>query len=427
MSSTLLPSSRRAVRNGQITVAIFAAILVGWGSFARLDEAVLAEGVVVTSIRAYDVEHFEGGVVSAVNVENGDRVQPGEILAELAPIDLSSEQQQSLLAAISLRIEAARIAAQVVGAVYFEPPDEVGIPENLRPLVVPMIEAARADFDATIEAERRARLAMQQSVTVLMSQADAATLQVQHVDKEHSLLLQELGGLQRLADQGYAPLSRLRAAERAVVSNRRDRQKLQGEIISFTERARETRLQFEVQRASEKADLSARLRAIQTELSALSPRIRNYDDRLKRVQLISPMAGSVFNLNLSPGMILEPGTPLLTISPTKGGVHVEAQLSPTAADDVRPGQQVEVRVLAFNEQDGPYVRGTLQSVSADALTDDQGKAYFHARVSIEHVTSRRPLTPGLPVEVTIPLRRRTALEYFVEPLTRNFRRAFHEH
>jgi HlyD family secretion protein len=37
------------------------------------------------------------------------------------------------------------------------------------------------------------------------------------------------------------------------------------------------------------------------------------------------------------------------------------------------------------------------------------------------------LKPGLPVEVVVPLHKRTALQYFFEPLQQTFWRSFREH
>lgn len=37
------------------------------------------------------------------------------------------------------------------------------------------------------------------------------------------------------------------------------------------------------------------------------------------------------------------------------------------------------------------------------------------------------LRPGMPADVVVPLRKRTALEYWLEPLTQTLWRSFHEH
>ena len=50
----------------------------GWAAFAPLDSAALAPGVVSVKNYRKTVQHFEGGLVKAIYVQEGDRVNLGE-------------------------------------------------------------------------------------------------------------------------------------------------------------------------------------------------------------------------------------------------------------------------------------------------------------------------------------------------------------
>ena len=67
-------------------------------------------------------------------------------------------------------------------------------------------------------------------------------------------------------------------------------------------------------------------------------------------------------------------------------------------------------------------------MSADSFTDEKsGHSYFRAEIDVSPDQLRKvggtlghgSLRPGLPVEVLLSVRKRTALQYILEPLTRN--------
>jgi len=74
----------------------------------------------------------------------------------------------------------------------------------------------------------------------------------------------------------------------------------------------------------------------------------------------------------------------------------------------------------------PLFTGTVRTVSADAFTDDKtGRSYFRTEIVVPEKELRRvqsvlgngELRPGLPVEAVLAVRKRTALQYLLEPLT----------
>ena len=71
---------RRDIRIGAGIVIFFFVILLGWAALAPLDAAVPAQGVIAVSGNRQSVQHREGGVVTAINVREGQSVKAGDIL-----------------------------------------------------------------------------------------------------------------------------------------------------------------------------------------------------------------------------------------------------------------------------------------------------------------------------------------------------------
>jgi HlyD family secretion protein len=126
----------------------------------------------------------------------------------------------------------------------------------------------------------------------------------------------------------------------------------------------------------------------------------------------------------------------MDIVPEGQDLIVEARVRPEDADNLREGQQGEVRITAFSGRTMPILHGEVQRVSADRFVDERtGVAYFTTQVSVpraeierllEHDPNGARIRPGLPAQVVVPTRKRTALQYFLEPLNQSIWSSFRE-
>jgi len=110
-----------------------------------------------------------------------------------------------------------------------------------------------------------------------------------------------------------------------------------------------------------------------------------------------------------------------------------ASINPADIDNVRPGQVTEVKFPGLRERNPPILRGEVTRVAADALTPegtDQSQFRVEMVVPPSELAqlgrSAEAIRPGMPVEVVIVLRKRTALGYLFEPLSRSLWRSGNE-
>ncbi len=136
------------------------------------------------------------------------------------------------------------------------------------------------------------------------------------------------------------------------------------------------------------------------------------------------------------GGVISAGQKLMDIVPDRAPLQIEARISPNDADDIHAGQRAEVRFASLHDRTLPIIKGEVTKVSADSFSDDKtGARYYTAEVSVPlsevAVLERRrdqnfALKPGIPAQVLIPLRKRTALQYLLEPLSDAIWRSFRE-
>ncbi len=139
----------------------------------------------------------------------------------------------------------------------------------------------------------------------------------------------------------------------------------------------------------------------------------------------------------TPGGVIAPGQKLMDIVPERQPLRIQARIAPDDADDLHVGQRTLVKFPGLHERTLPNLDGTLTRLSADSFTDEKtGQTYFTGEVTvpldqialIRKVRGRDfALRAGMPVQVLIPLRKRTALDYALEPLVGSFWSSFREH
>ena len=84
-------SARRPMTVGILALVILVGGFGGWAVAARISGAVIATGQIEVDQNRQVIQHPDGGVVSAILVDEGAQVDAGDLLIRLDPDDLQSE------------------------------------------------------------------------------------------------------------------------------------------------------------------------------------------------------------------------------------------------------------------------------------------------------------------------------------------------
>ena len=112
------------IRIGLIVAGLFFVLFLGWAMFARLDAAAYANGSLSPAGQRQSVQHKEGGVVGEILVQEGQRVQRGQLLINLAAADVRAQEHALASQAIRLLAQRARLRAEQSGAPLVAEPVE---------------------------------------------------------------------------------------------------------------------------------------------------------------------------------------------------------------------------------------------------------------------------------------------------------------
>lgn len=435
----LTDDPRAELRWGAGVAIAFFVLFLGWAAFTRLDAGAYAHGVIAVAGNRQAVQHREGGVISAIHVSEGQTVAKGQMLVEIAAGDLRANERATTSEVFALLAQRARLDAERRHAPGFAPPPEFAIlPPEDQTLAAEAMTLQRQQFNARRSSIAAQRGVLAQRIGQLSEQVTGYQRQLDANSEQQRLIGEELDGMRKLAAQGYAPVNRVRALERNEAALAGEDGSYRAQIARSGEAIGETRMQLLSLDRQMVEEVTGQLRDVEVRLDELQPKLTAMRQQLARATVRAPAGGKVVGLKVfTVGGVVGPGDVLMEIVPQDRALVIQAMVAPTDADDLKVGQETQIRFTSLHERDLPILKGRLTELSADSFVDEKsGQRYFRAEVSVPPAELERirkvrgqqtGLQAGLPVEVLVPLRKRTALDYLLEPLLQTFWRSGREH
>ncbi len=417
----------REIQIGSVAIAAFLFTILGWGALARLDSGVTAPGEVVVYGHRRPLQHRDGGAVAELDVREGDTVKAGQVLLKLQAYELKANVETVQNQIIEQEALQARLQAEIdrSGSIA-APGDFATLDDDDRETARRALALQQVEFTRRREALSTERGVLDKQVAQADEQISGYGSELEANRRQHTLVGQELDGLKDLLKEGLVPATRIRQLQQTQAE-------FDGTAASYAaDRARtlqeigEKRIRSEELVADRDADDAKDLRTVQEQLEELRPKLVSYRDQLAHTTVRAPVAGQVVNLSIfTVGGVVAAGQRLMEIVPADQPLVIEAKVKPSDAEGLRRGQDAEVRITAFHDRRLPLLHGSIQSISADAITEEKSDQRFY-RVDVTLPASeldqiRRvhgatsTLKPGLPAEIVIPLKARSALDYLVEP------------
>ncbi len=403
-----------------------------WSVTANIASAVVASGVVSPEGNRKVIQHFEGGIIAEILVDEGDEVAAGDPLLVLretrarASVEVLRGQEW-LLAATVARLEAAQANAPLVFPSWMT--DRAAASGQLNDILT----AQRDLFDSR-EALYASRKAIgEKRVAQLEQEIAGLEAQISSQRRQLELIAEERVAKKKMLDGGLFPLPEYLALLRLEAEVQGEMAQNEAMIARAGQSIGETRLQI-VSVESERLDaINDELSEARTDLDSVKERLVAGEDALTRTVIAAPVAGVVVNKRFyTTGGVVGPGEAIMDIVPSGEKLLIDARLSPLDVDEVYAQQQARVVFSAFAARNLPQIHGTLQSISADSLLDEMtGLKYYRARVEVTEDELARlgpdiKLSSGMPVELYIVTGERTLMQYLLKPLTDSLRRSFRE-
>lgn len=420
---TLNTDETRYVRIGWTIVIVGFCGSLLWATFAPLSKGVPVQATVVVTGNRKEIQHPTGGIVSEILVHDGDHVKAGQVLVKMNDVQVRANADSVRAQYLSELAVRGRLTAEATGAksITFAP-DLLAAAKAGNQQVI-------ADMHLQEQLMQTRRLALQSSVEALRETAAGYSAQLAATKEsrnykvaEQKALNSQLEGMRSLADEGYAPRSRLQDLERE--SARLDGE-LSGQIGSSGQLASqiaEARVHILEQQDDYMKEVRTQLTDTQRDTEALRSKLDASDFELANAEVRSPVDGTVVGVNVfTNGGVVSAGAKLMEVVPSGEPLEAEGELPVNLVDKVREGLPVEMMFTAFNQNTTPHIPGKLTFISADRLTNDHtGQPFYRVRAQVTpegmKKLSNLDVKPGMPVEIFVNAGERSMMSYLLKPI-----------
>ena len=400
-------------------ITLLLIVALAWSYFGRIDIVAVANGKISTEGSTKIIQPAISGVVTNINVHEGQRVKKGETLLALdkttAEKDVATANQ-SLSAA---RVERDILRRLAVGGNTDEIINNADLPDETKAMLrhfassQTALSAARQQAANGMISNYQRQLQFNQQAKNQL-ETNAQNLKNRKVEIEKQLPNANPVDKLRLQNELTSIDQRITSANSAVLGQ--NQQLLQSQS-ALTQAQNQSQTQTaETNSAFSNQIITAEKRIIELENNLVKAR-----QVLAQTNITAPVDGTVLSLTVKTiGGVVNAGQQLAQIVPEKVPLYVDAALDNQDVGFVKPGQRVVVKVATYPFQRYGYLEGTVENISPDAIQDDKKGLIYKAKIKLNDEKSSKQnqlkLLPGMSVSAEITTGQRRIIEFFLDPL-----------
>jgi adhesin transport system membrane fusion protein len=363
------------------------AAFIYWASIFHIDQVASARGEVIATSRVQIIQSVDGGVLAGLFVREGDRVEPGQILARLDQTRFGASVKEIEARLSALKAKAIRLRAEITGVKTLVFPEELLFYSELLKVEKILFQQHRKGLREEVGTLRKAVSLAKEEVTLV----------------------------QNLVKSGDVNRSEVIRTEKALNDAR-------------------SRLIVRKNRYLEEA--SAELSKVEDALAQNKQILAQRRQQLKDSTFTALVPGIVKNIRVTTvGGVLRTGEELMQIIPVDDELIIEAKVSPADIAHVKTGLPATIRFDPFDYTIFGGVKGIVIYVSADTIKEKTARGdEIYYRAHIKSTTSPVTTTtgkildilPGMTAQADIRTADRTVLNYLLKPVRKTLSESFKE-
>jgi adhesin transport system membrane fusion protein len=409
-----------------LTIILLIVTAAVWAANTELESVTRGDGRVVPSAETQLIQPSEPGVVSKIDVTEGQVVEPGAPLVTLDDTQIEGElgQAQRRVQALSIRI--ARLKAEIADTEF--------VPDPVLAAAAPDLAAAEQDlFKARLASTADELTVLKRQATQRSQEISEAQTRVETAGRTLGLVREEIALIRPLVEENVEPrtsLISLLGREAEAVGRK-------AEAAATLARARSAKLEVEDKITALRSKVRTRaledFAKAQGDLAEVQSLLPGLKMRLSRSTLTAPVRGIVNRVLVSTvGSLARAGETIVEIVPVEDELRIEAYLDPADVAFVHPGQDVRVSITAYDPSRYGTIPARILRIGADAVTrPDRDQKAFVVEVKTLGVLTDADgapveILPGMLARVDILSGRKTVLDYVTAPIVRVKERALRD-
>ena len=396
-----------------VPVMLFFTIFLTWAAFSEVDEAVKGTGKVVPSGQTKVIQNLEGGIISAILVNEGDTVKKGDIIYNLSNAFFSSELITKEIDLLTLQVVLARLEALINNKTTVE------FPAELKKKIPDIVENETKIFYEDLENNQRKIDIAKDQFNQKDYKLRETKIRFNNLSIELNLAMENMKILDELLDKKVASkkeyILELSKKQNIVTQIEETR----NSIPILQEEIEESRKKIASVESENRSKLLSKYSEVKTEITKTIEKNKANTDREQRKSVISPVNGIINKLYFyTEGGIVKPGDKMAEITPIEDSLTIEAKIKSSDRAFIWEGQDVSVEITAYDFSKYGLLKGKLISISPDSFEDKNGTIHYIAKIKadVNQFAPDLPILPGMVANVNILTGKKTVLQYIIKPL-----------
>ena len=403
-------------------VALLLIVALAWSYFGRIDIVAVANGKISTEGSTKIIQPAISGVVTNINVHEGQRVKKGETLLALDKTTAEKDVATTNQSLNTARVERDILRRLAVGGDTDGIINGADLPYETKAMLRQFASSQTALSAARQQAVNGTISNYQQQLQFNQQAKNQLETNAQNLKNRKAEIEKQLPNANpvdklRLQNELTSIDQRIASADSAVLGQ--NQQLLQSQS-ALTQAQNQSQTQIaETNSAFSNQIITAEKRIIELENNLVKAR-----QVLAQTTITAPVDGTVLSLTVKTiGGVVNAGQQLAQIVPEKVPLYVDAALDNQDVGFVKPGQRVVVKVATYPFQRYGYLEGTVENISPDAIQDDKKGLIYKAKIKLNDDKSSKQnqlkLLPGMSVSAEITTGQRRIIEFFLDPLMTN--------
>lgn len=396
-----------------IPIMIFFTVFLSWAAISEVDEAIKGTGKVVPSGQTKVIQNLEGGIISAILVEEGKTVKKGDIIYNLSNAFFSSEFVTKEIDLLSLQAVLIRLEALIDNQKIIEFPDE------LKKKIPDIIENETRIFYEDLENNQRKVDIAKDQYNQKDYKLRETKIRFNNLSIELNLAMENMKILDELLNKKVASKKEyiLELSKKQNIVTQID--ETRNSIPILQEEIEESKKKIASVESENRSKQLSKYSEIKTEINKAIEKNKANVDREQRKSVISPVNGIINKLYFyTEGGIVKPGDKMAEITPIEDSLTIEAKIKSSDRAFIWEGQDVSVEITAYDFSKYGLLNGKLISISPDSFEDRNGSIFYIAKIKadVNQFAPDLPILPGMVANVNILTGKKTVLKYIIKPL-----------
>ena len=400
-------------------VALLLIVALAWSYFGRIDIVAVANGRISTEGSTKIIQPAISGVVTNINVHEGQRVKKGETLLALDKTTAEKDVATANQSLNTARVERYILRRLAVGGNTDEIINNADLPDEAKAILRQFASSQTALSAARQQAANGTISNYQQQLQFNQQTKNQLETNAQNLKNRKAEIEKQLPNANpvdklRLQNELTSIDQRITSADSAVLGQNQ-------QLLQSQSALTQAQNQSQTQNAETNSAFSNQIITAEKRIIELENNLVKAKQILAQTTVTAPVDGTVLSLTVKTiGGVVNAGQQLAQIVPEKVPLYVDAALDNQDIGFVKPGQRVVVKVATYPFQRYGYLEGTVENISPDAIQDDKKGLIYKAKIKLNDDKSSKQnqlkLLPGMNISAEITTGQRRIIEFFLDPL-----------